>query len=182
MDQHQLYVRIETRDGEVLISEFQKLKGIRKLSADVMAGRKAFPVWKPVAETHPVSGEPVSVRRRIFLNGDTIARMETVQPLDGMEDDHNFDPDNFVPEPIIKRGEAGLWTCPENIEGGVVGVEYPIHRDTDHRRYVILTWAEEESEQVRHYLDEARAGSSETFNYVEDDDDWDDDWDEDDHV
>lgn len=149
-----LYVMAYLKNGDRLVSEFENLRGIRSLSAEVMSGRKAFPVWRPVGDTHPVSGERVSIRTRTFINGRSIEAMEVVRPT---VDEHGFDPENFEPAPLMKSGPNGLWAAPDNEdcpEGVEPGTEFPVHRDSDTgRRYVILRIAEGASEEVRHYID-----------------------------
>lgn len=176
-----LFVKATLMDGEAVIVEFDKLKGIRQLSADVMGGRKAFPIWRKVSERHPVSNEPVLVRTRTFLRGDQIKEMQVVKPREGFDDTHNLQPEHFEAEVHMKSGRDGLWKAPSG-EGAVVGAQagtdYPIHRDeATHRRYVILAWDENEAEQVRHFLDAESAGVTESRSY---EDDGDGEWDEED--
>lgn len=160
-----LYVQATLKgSGERVISEFDKLKGIRKLSADVMGSAKAFPVWRPLSERHPISGEPCLVRRRSFIAGSEIAGMEVMKPKAGFEDSHNYQPDNFEPEAIIQAGRNGTWRAPDAltegfVEGSTPGALYPIRRDPDHRRYVVLAYNDAQPEQsVVHWLDDANPG------------------------
>ena len=180
-----LHVQITLTDGTKRISEFERLRGIRKLSADVFSGRKAFPVWRPVSNTHPTSGEPgFMTRHREFVAGSQIQSMEVVTPS---VDEHNFDPDNFVPEVItsVTRSPGGsrppLWTVPEgaDIPHAEPGTQYPIHRDRNYRRYVYLLWAPDFEDATVHYLDpEGPSGAFESSRpaniRIDDDEEYDD--------
>jgi hypothetical protein len=175
-----MFVKAKLEGGESVIVEFEKLKGIRQLSADVMGGRKAFPIWRKVADRHPVSNEPVLVRTRTFIRGDQITEMEVVKPIAGEEETHEFRPEAFESMVLVRSNDVhGNWTAPAG-EGAVVGAqagaEYPIHRGEDHRRYVILAWDEQENEQVRHYLDAEGAGSVADLDFDDEPADGDEPW------
>lgn len=130
------------KDGTTVESEFEKLTGIRKLSADVFAGRKAFPVWRTVAD-HLPSGEPCLLRTREFINGSEIVGLVVVD-------------ENGEPEVHVMGGRYGVFTVTEEFaaENGLeVGAKYPIHRDEEFRRYIYTAWSENEVERVKAYLD-----------------------------
>lgn len=149
-----MFVRVTLKDGEQAVSEFSKMRGIGTYASEVMSGRKAFALWRPVAQTHPISGAPCLVRSRVMVNGTEVRNMEVVIPT---TEEHNFDPRNFTPLPNIQRGPYGLWTVPENEdrpEGVPVGAQFPVYRDSvTLRRYVVLRVAENGNEERRHWLD-----------------------------
>ncbi len=162
-----LYVRAKMTDGTEVVSSFERLQGIRKLSADVLGNRKAFPVWRVVDTTHPVSGEPCLTRTRQFVSGRMIAHMEVVTPT---TEDHEYNPDNFEPVVEVQRGDAGRMLFTEDmdaVEGITVGVEYPLHRAPDGRRFVIVTSNSGEGEEdVLHYIDDEAVDMTEALRDV----------------
>ena len=162
-----MFVRAKLIDGTEVVSSFERLTGIRKLSADVLGNRKAFPVWRVVGTTHPESGEPCLTRTRQFVSGRTIAHMEIVEPTTEV---HEYDPANFSPVVEVARGEAGRMVFTEDmdpVEGVRVGVEYPLHRDPDGRRFVVVTSNSAEGEQdVLHYIDAEAVDMSEALESV----------------
>lgn len=166
-----LYVLATLKNGEQVISEFEELRGIRTLASDVMSGRKAFPVWRKVGDTHPVSGEAVTLRTREFISGTEVARMQVVEPI---IEDHDFDPANFRPAVQLKSGRYGIWTAPEDEderpEGIEAGTQFPVHRDLeqDNRRYVILQVARDGADEVRYYIDPEAHEESMEWDDVED--------------
>ena len=162
-----MFVRALMTDGTQVVSSFEKLQGIRKLSADVLGNRKAFPVWRVVGTTHPVSGEPCLTRTRQFVSGRMIAHMEVVEPT---TENHEYDPTNFAAVVEVQRGDAGRMLFTEDmdaVEGITVGVEYPLHRDPDGRRFVVVTSNSAEGEEdVRHYIDEEAVDMTEALSSV----------------
>jgi hypothetical protein len=154
-------------DGSQVVSSFERLQGIRKLSADVLGNRKAFPVWRVVDTTHPESGEPCLTRTRQFVSGRMIAHMEVVEPT---TENHEYDPDNFAPVVEVQRGTAGRMLFTEDmdaVDGITVGVEYPLHRDPDGRRFVIVTSNSGEGEEdVVHFIDDEAVDMTEALSDV----------------
>ena len=146
-----MLVRATMTDGTQHVSEFSKLRGIRRLSADVFGGRKAFPVWDTVAEAHPVSGEPCQVRTRKLVSGRLIASLEVVDA-------------EGASIQMVDEGAAGRITFTEDQdipEGVRPNVDYPLHRSPDGRRFVVVFSNSGAGEQdVLHYIDE-EAGVSE---------------------
>jgi len=146
-----MLVRATMTDGSQHISEFSKLRGIRRLSADVFGGRKAFPVWETVAEEHPVSGEPCRLRTRRMVSGRLIASLEAVD-ADGASIH------------VVDEGVAGRVTFTEEQdipEGVQPDVDYPLHRSPEGRRYLVVQSNTGDGEaDVLHYID-AEAGASE---------------------
>ncbi|HEX5097244.1 MAG TPA: hypothetical protein VFX21_14555 [Acidimicrobiia bacterium] len=183
-----LYALATLNDGTKIVTEFEKLKGIRQLAADVFSGKKGFPVWRKVSDVHPISGEPgVLTRRREFISGSVITRLEVVKPKPGFESEdlHQMMPEFFEPDAIMSNLDRnGLWTAPtaqeDLVAGATPGAQYPLHRDPDQRRYVILTWNEDPAAQVRHYLDAERVAGATVdlgagFSDDDDDEAWGDD-------
>jgi len=178
-----LYVRALMVDGTQVVSSFERLQGIRKLSADVLGNRKAFPVWRVVGTTHPVSGEPCLTRTRQFVSGRQIAHMEVVTPTN---ENHEYDPENFEPVVEVQRGDAGRMFFTEDmdpVDGVTVGVEYPLHRAPDGRRFVIVTSNSGDGEEdVLHYIDDEAVDMTDALRdvmepgapVVESDEDYDD--------
>lgn len=151
-----MFVRATMLDGTSHVSEFDKLTGIRQLSADVMSGRKPFPVWKVVGREHPVSGEPTDIKTRMYVHGSQVLTLEVVEPVC---DDHEYHPDLFRSARRMGNGTAGTHHfTPETVPEADVGVSteygYPCHRDPDGRRYVILQWNSDAGlPNVTHYID-----------------------------
>jgi hypothetical protein len=151
-----MFVRATMLDGTQHVSEFDKLTGIRQLSADVMSGRKPFPVWRVVGQQHPYSGEPTTIRTRMYVHGSQVLTLEVVEP--GF-DDHEYLPANFHQVARMGNGTAGTHRfTPETAPDADVDVstehEYPCHRDPDGRRYVILQWNSDAGDaNVTHYID-----------------------------
>jgi len=135
-----LHVMATMLDGSTVVSEFGRLRGIRQLSADVMSGRKPFPVWETIAEVHPASGEVCKVRTRRFVSGHQIVGMEVVVPDDG---------GGYVAEQRIAEGSAGLYSFSDTEDvpaGGVTGVAYPVALEPESgRRYVTLNASPDEA-------------------------------------
>jgi len=146
-----MLVRATMTDGSQHVSEFSKLRGIRRLSGDVFGGRKAFPVWATVAEAHPVSGEPCQIRTRKLVSGRLIASLEIVDA-------------EGASIQMVDEGAAGRITFTEDQdvpEGVQPGVDYPLHRSPDGRRFVVVFSNSGAGEQdVLHYIDD-EAGVSE---------------------
>lgn len=181
------YILATLNDGSQVVCEFQQKQGMRRFARNVMSGQMALPVWRVAGEQHPHSGERVLLRTREFINGSSVRSLMEVEPRDGIAD-HNYEPANFRPAESMKAlngaGRNGMWVAPttpdDAIEGAVPGVQYPVHRDTDSRRYVILRVAEGEAPERRHYLDRDSAGHSESWRDDADDDIGHDDEDDDD--
>ena len=146
-----MLVRATMTDGSQHVSEFSKLRGIRRLSADVFGGRKGFPVWETVATSHPVSGEPCQIRTRKLVSGRLIASLEAVD-------------EDGAPIQMVDEGSAGRITfaADQDIPDGVrQDVDYPLHRSPDGRRFVIVfSNSGAGEEDVLHYIDD-EAGASE---------------------
>lgn len=166
-----LYAKVTMHDGSAVIAPFEKLTGIRRLASDVMAGRKAFPVWRPMGTRHPQTGqEGVVVRSRAFINGRDIATMEEVRPIAGREDDHGFEPSAFESVAMVQSGPAGMWrgdraaltsrfyaaaTANDADTLGLVqdDVEYPIMREAGTQRRYIVLFADGSGNERRAWLD-----------------------------
>jgi hypothetical protein len=136
-----IYVKATTISGNEFVSEFDRLTGIRELSANVFAGRRPFPVWRTVGRAHPVSNEPCLIRERTFVNGSQILSMEIVEPV---MDDHGYLPDYFRPVARMSNGSAGTHRFTEETRPDDAGAhvstehDYPLHRAPDGGRFVIL--------------------------------------------
>jgi hypothetical protein len=137
-----LFLLATDKDGSQVVAEFSRLEGSGEgYVSRVFAGAKTFNAWKIVGDTHPVSGEKVLLRQRVMLNGKYLAKVEPVQPKEGRENDHGYDPDAFEKVTEVQGAEGGKYVCPaENgPEGAVPGVTYPIHREANSlEKYVIL--------------------------------------------
>jgi hypothetical protein len=96
-------------------------------------------------------------------------------------EDHEFNPENFGPAISVQRGPGGLWTAPpeghEDLpEDAVPGVKYPIMRDEDYRRFVVLKDFGTDNE-VRYELDPPiRHPEPSSLLPADADDDDDNDW------
>ena len=170
-----MFVRATLTNGTSVISEFGRLTGIRKLSADVLGGRKAFPVWTVVGDVHPANGQPCTVRTRSFISGAQVLSMEAVVPT---TTDHGYSPENFTPEQRIAEGPAGLFRFTPEMdlpEGAVANIDYPTARDPESgRRFIVI------SEGVTHFIDPERQdlgpvpGMGDENDGFDPDEDWDD--------
>jgi hypothetical protein len=175
------------KEPKPMVSEFGNRQNVRNYARDVFAGKKPFNVWRVVSEAHPVSGERVRMRRGWFINGAEILSITEVKPKQGHETNHEYNPDLFeqvvLPEQFDWRGSGysrsgsgkqGYWTAPtENTPTGAEpGVVYPIHRDEDGRRYVVLSVDPVES---RLNLDGGEPGTSVVAAGTGDESDEDDD-------
>ena len=162
-------------DGTTVVSEFDRLTGIRQMSADVMSGRKALSIWETVGTVHPASGEPNLQRTRRFVSGRQVVAMEVVKIKAGLTADHGYEPDNF--ESVIRTasGPAGLYqfSADEDLpDGAVTGVDYPTYRDPETgRRMVTLTAASDDREAVAVFVDPARSDVEDLTGPMDDYDD-----------
>jgi len=123
-----MFVKAITTDGSEYVSEFTKLTNLRRYAADVMAGRKAFTAWEIVGTEHPVTGEQVLMRNRIFVNG---AQIQAILQIDK---------DGLVVAIPQSDGGLGMHTVKESDGFGdtPVGTVVPVHRDSESlRRYVV---------------------------------------------
>lgn len=177
------YILATLTNGTQVVSSFDKVAfGSGGYVGEVVTQRKAFNAWTITGTTHPTSGEPLISRSRRMILPHNILDLTEVQPACGMEDPtvHGYDPANFVPVSSHPKNALGYhtFTADDLPEGAAAGTEYPIRREDDGhlRRYVILTWAENVDEQVRHYLDpepvDEFGGSDDRF-ADEAGDDWD---------
>lgn len=126
--------------GRKVVSEFTKVENLRKYAAEVFKGTRPFNVWHKNGTDHP-SGEEILQRSRELINGDKIESIQEVTRVGGEAGD--YAPEHFAPVFNIKRGPAGIWTCPTDPaqvpEGAVPGVKYPVKISAlSGRRYVTI--------------------------------------------
>ena len=164
-----MFVRATLTGGDQVVSEFDRLRGIRSLSGNVMSGRRPFPVWKVVGTHHTFSAEPKATRTREFINGSMIKSMQIVEPV---VEDHGYNPEMFRPVARMDAGSAGLHrfteeTLPEGVDVEVsTDIDYPCHRAPDGRRYVVLHYRSDAGDpDVEYYLDD-EAGTGEGLGEV----------------
>jgi hypothetical protein len=147
---------ITLHSGDKFVSEFHKLRGLGRYSADVFGGRKSFNVWKVLSRTHPASGETCLVRQRLNVGGKDILFMQQVEPNPTFAPDQHatMDPMYFQPVPIVEKGPHGLHIFADTDDlpdGARPGIGYPIHREPETlRQYVWLDVAASR----KHYLED----------------------------
>lgn len=154
-----MFLMATLANGRRVVSEFTKLSKAQKYVNGVFAGTESFNAWKVISRIHPSSGEVALIREREFISGQHIVSIQQVEPI---RSDHEYDPNLFKPLRLTKEGEYGLWRVPAGTVVEVDGViatpdfDYPVHRDNRSLRdYVILRVANEADgiAEVRWYTD-----------------------------
>jgi hypothetical protein len=151
------YLMATLLSGEKVVSGFDNLGGTGQgYATQVFACVKPFNAWRKVGNVHPQSGETVNIRTRVMYSGAQIASVQQVKPKAGFEDGHEYVADNFEPVAEIQHGQYGVYlgTGQEQPTAGVLGAEYPVHRDeASFRRFVILKVGTPTEPEARFYLD-----------------------------
>lgn len=173
-----MFVRVTLRDGSRAVTEYTRVRNLPTYAAEVFGGRKPLSLWRPADENrHPISGEPCLIRTRVLIPGAEVTKMEQVMPN---RPDHNFDPDNFDPIPVIQGTQRrnGLFRFkpddPNLPELAVPGIDYPRHFEGtgySQRSYVILQAEMDGEPEVRHYLEASARSHREEWHDAEGDED-----------